>query len=712
MHEKRDRIIRVLPLIAAIWLTSIIVFLRLPNAGLAFAFSAVTSIVLVCYCVEPKRMLSFGSLLFRWRWVCALLLFAICVALRLHGSSIGVYDEMLPTQISAGESTLFGIPRWIRSDEFGVATPTFFSQAHNDFNMYSQLMSVSPTNMVLDYYSPVLDIAVLGKPLQWGFLLFGNEIGLSWYWCSEEILLFMLSLEACLILTRRNRVVSVAGSLMIALSPAIQWWVVPHIPIVFMYALALFVLGYASLTTQSIAGKISSSIGLIFSIVGFALSLFPALQVPLAYIVAILLGVCAYRDRGVITLNKQLVARLIMVFLCSVIVIVRFVYLSQEDISALMNTSYPGDRVILGGSIPLQDLFPSLASFFFPFKDSTYLNNCEAVTYIHAAPLFFVLLPRIILYAKRLPGSNVSVGIALACILVVEAVFMVVGIPEPIAYVTQLRYCNRMGMVYGFTATLFTVWGLSFLMGNPGILQTWQKAVYPLLYVLVCIIMVREETWGYFAQFGFAGQNTACLLAVASASVIGFIVVLAILRERLAFLVVVLLAFSFCGATINPLERGAGAISNHPISSTIGQIADREPESTWLCIDCTFFLSNYVMSNGARVLDATNFYPDREKWRILDLENEFYEITNRYANESAVLAEGRFFVESPWPDALVMHLNPESLRALSVTYLFTPNDYSKLLEKHGISCSLVTEQDGYGIYRLEYHSLNDGRADG
>ena len=68
-----------------------------------------------------------ANLCFRYRWVLALLVFCVCVCLRLHGSSIGVYDEVFPTQITAEETTLFGRVRWIRSDEWAMTTPIFFS---------------------------------------------------------------------------------------------------------------------------------------------------------------------------------------------------------------------------------------------------------------------------------------------------------------------------------------------------------------------------------------------------------------------------------------------------------------------------------------------------------------------------------------------------------------------------------------------------------
>ncbi|MCI1769493.1 MAG: hypothetical protein LKM40_04940 [Mageeibacillus sp.] len=74
--------------------------------------------------------------------------------------------------------------------------------------------------------------------------MFGNEIGLSWYWCGLMIMLFMTAFEMFWILTKKDAVLSLAGMLLIGFSPAMQWWMIPHITIVFVYAMALFDIGY------------------------------------------------------------------------------------------------------------------------------------------------------------------------------------------------------------------------------------------------------------------------------------------------------------------------------------------------------------------------------------------------------------------------------------------------------------------------------------
>ncbi len=138
---------------------------------------------------------------FSYNSICSMCFF------RLHGSSIGVYNYYFPTVSDQKEDDRFdivGADRSIRTDEWAVQVPTFFSQYYNDYGVTSNRMSVGDENMILDYFAPAKCIITLGKPLNWGYILFGNEVGLSWYWCGQLILLFMCSFEMFMILCKKK----------------------------------------------------------------------------------------------------------------------------------------------------------------------------------------------------------------------------------------------------------------------------------------------------------------------------------------------------------------------------------------------------------------------------------------------------------------------------------------------------------------------------
>ena len=690
-------------ILTAVWVCAAIIRRSLPNAAGILPLAGLVSALLLLAWAFPARAKTAGEYCFRYRWLLALLVFCLCVCLRLHGSSIGVYDEVFPTQITAEETTLFGEPRWIRSDEHGVTTPKYFSQAYNDYGLYSRQMSLSPTNMVLDYYSPVWDWTILGKPMAWGFLLFGSEIGLSWYWCMEIILLFMTALEMCLILTGRQRLTSLLGALMIALSPAIQWWVMPHMPPVILYSMSLFCIGYWFFTGKNAPAKWGSAALAVIAALGFALSIFPSFQVPCAYIVLVLLIVCLRRDRARISFTHREWLRIILPAAAVLLILGRFLLNSREDLSLLLNTVYPGRRMSLGGTYSVRDLFTDIASLFLPYKEVSYSNNCEVSAYIHFAPFFLVLSPKIFSYLKGRDEACASVGKALTAVLLAEIVYMLVGIPQWLAELTMLRFCNRMHLIYQWTGTLYTVWGFSVLLRYPNLMSKREKLMYPLAYGAFYVLLINDALRQYL-QYQISGIDIGRVLIPLSVLVFVLILLLAAFQKKRLLSALLILLMFFCGATVNPVERGTGAVTNHPVSAAVAEIAAREPDSRWLCTDSIFILSNFLMANGARVLDATNFYPDQEKWAVIDPDGLYEEATNRYANESAEFTFGESVVEILHPDSIKLRLNPDTLKALGIRYLFTPVDHTELLARYGIDSEYVTGQDGYGIYRLQYEA--------
>ncbi len=684
------------------WGTALLIFLLLDNTALVFPLAALVTLAILAGERWPDRWRKAGAFCLRYRWALAALVFCCCVLLRLSGSSIGVYDEMFPTQLVPQESTLFGIFRWVRSDEYGVTTPKYFSQFFNHFALYSTQMSIHPTNMVLDYYSPVWGWTSLGKPLLWGFLLFGNEVGLSWYWCGEVILLFMTALELSLILTQGQVRASVLGAFLVAFSPEIQWWVMPHMPPVILYAMALFCVGYYFFTAETPLGKWGSALLAVIAAVGFALSIFPSFQVPCAYGMVALLVACLVRDRDRIHFKGQDVLRLCLTAAAIAGILLPFVLSSLEDLSLLMNTVYPGRRVSLGGDHSLKSLFPNLNTIFFPYLDTNYANNCEASCYVHFAPFFVALSPRMLLFLRKRRDDAFWPGVTLLCVLLVMAWYLVVGIPESLAELTLLRYCHRMHAIYDWCAVLFTVWGLAVLLREPTLLKGWQKLLYPALYLVCQLWATDENVRGYFQQFALQGRNVGHLVLALTLLGLGALLLLALFQQTRLLSAGLIALMLFCGATVNPIEQGVGALTNHPLSAAIQEIVEREPESRWLCTDTPFPLSNYVLANGAKVLSATNFYPDPEKWAILDPDGNFEEETNRYANQEALLTEEEGYVELKTPDYIQYALTPRQLMELQVTYLFTSENPTELLERNGISCQQLAEQDGYGIYHLIY----------
>ncbi len=602
----------------------------------------------------------------KWRYLLALIAFVFCVAFNLHGSSIAIFNNYFTdSNIDEynSESVVLGTPRSIRSDEYMVHTPYYMSQTYNNFEKDSNMMSLEGQDMIVGYNAPVFDITALGKPFTWGYFIFGNERGLSWYWCSKLILLVLVTFELCLIITRGNKKISLFGTILIVFSPLVQWWFVPHIVDVLFWGMALLVLAYHFFTSEGWK-RIMCMILLALSAVTFVLALFPSLQVPITFVDIALLVAFLVRDRKQITFRKKDIWRIVAMACYAGGVLAYTIITSKDAILTLHDTVYPGSRVSLGGGSGLEGLFTGLTTFTLPFKSINYSNNCEASRFIHFAPLLFMLYP--VIYKKFKRDKNLIVGNVLLVCLAVMAVFMCIGFPELLAKVTLLSYSNRMYIIYGFVATLFTIWGISMI---------WKKKIFSKKQIIialavfallnVCFVNAQKLTYLTWWQYGFI---------IAGLTFLGFLMVT---NKKKLFTLFTSVLIVVSGMTVNPIAYGTSPLTSHPLEQKIQEIAREDSDAYWLAINSTGFAALGIM-NGARFLNAVNFYPDFEKWELIDPDGEQKDVYNRYAHIAVRATGGETkFNKAQTADAFILDLSAEDSLKWSVEYLVTAGELNE-----------------------------------
>ena len=602
------------------------------------------------------------SILFmiKWRYLIALVVFILCVVFKIHGSSINEYNKLFANYESyESESLVLRQSRPIRSDEWLVQTPYYMSQYYNDYDKDNELITLSGQDMIVTHNAPVKDLTIIAKPFTWGYVMFGNEYGLSWYWCSKLILLILLGFEACMIITKKNKKVALLGAIMIAFSPAVQWWFVPHAVDVFFWGLALFVTAYHFFVTDRWRRWLFMGL-LSCSAITFVVALYPPLQVPIGLVMLALLIVCLIRDKKEITFKKKDIWRIVAMAVFVLAVLGWVIWNSKDAIMALYNTAYPGKRVSLGGGLGISGLFTDLTSFLLPYREITYSNSSEISTFIQFAPVFMILYP--VIWKKMKRDKNMIVGNTMLICIIIMAVFMTVGFPSLLAKITLFSYIDdfRMKLAYGFVAVLFTVWGIDMLWKKQ-ILSKKQIfgtiAIFGFLYV--CFVGTNELT---YASWKFYGVLIIGLLAL---------VYLMLKHYKKLFLVGTATVVLAAGATVNPIARGISALYSHPLEQKINEIAKEDREAYWLSVN-GIVLQQLGIANGARMLNAVNFYPDIKKWRILDPTGEYDEIYNRYAHIFVTLTEGETkFIPGVAADIFSLELSCKDTSKWPVKYLLS-----------------------------------------
>lgn len=145
----------------------------------------------------------------RYKIACAFLLFVM--VFKYSGSSIVNFNGYIQKNHDDRRyHTLLGTARMIRTDEWATSTTYILSQSQgsNSFSYFNDKLRGTTTDMFTVANSPVADILLIGRPFQIGFLLFGNDVGLSFYWYARLTAMLLGSYELCLILTKRNKKVS------------------------------------------------------------------------------------------------------------------------------------------------------------------------------------------------------------------------------------------------------------------------------------------------------------------------------------------------------------------------------------------------------------------------------------------------------------------------------------------------------------------------
>ncbi len=653
----------------------------------------IVELVNIAYYFWKDKVIKIFDFIIRYRYILAIFLFIFLVMFKISGSSIGIYNTYFPSEgKNAQNDVLLGESRSIRSDEWMVHTPYYFSQYYNNYQKDSNLMSLSGQDMIIGYNAPVKDISILAKPLTWGYVLLGNEYGLSWYWCLKTIIFILASFEVCMIITKKNKILSVLGAFLISYAPAMQWWFVPHICDVFLWGTTLLALGYHFFTAKKrwLKNLYTLFLPLVASV--FVLALFPSCQIPVGLIAIALLVVFLIRDKKDITFKKKDIFRIIFMVIVALIILGYTILGSKEAIELLYNTAYPGKRVSLGGNYTLDRIFTNLTTLFLPYKDSNVLNNCEVSTFIHFAPIFLVLFPLMIRKLKTYKDNNLIIGKTLFIILLIEVFFMLVGIPETLAKITLFSYINRMDIVYGFTATLFTIYMINTLFKYKDLVKFKHFLISLIIYLGCYIFFINKENLEYLPIYLYLFEI-----------VVFGVILIAIYKGRkyfsmsLIFLLLIISSF-----TINPIRIGIDPIEDHELVDAVKKL-NEEDEGYFLTTN-NIQISSLLLANGLKVVNAVNFYPDMEKWEVIDSSKNHEYDYNRYLHFMITLSEdNKTRYKLIQNDLLELDISLKDLSKWNIKYLVTPIDIDELnWYEDVVNYQLIEDIQGYRIYKLKW----------
>ena len=625
------------------------------------------------------------------RYIIITAIFVLCVICKLNLSSINVWKSFINED--GGYKTILGVERTIRADEWLVQSPTMLAQTLNQdgYKMYNSHIMQGNCNILMTG-GPVLNYATIAKPLTWGFILFGTEYGFSWWWMLRIILLLVVSFEVARIITKKDNILTIAGTLMLAIAPGIMWWFSTAIVDAYIWGMAIVVLFHIYMENLEKENwkKILIAIGMVISIPAFPFALYPAYQVPLAYVILIFMINDLIKNFKKLKIKDYIIMGLTLLFAFSIIAY--FIFFAWNDIQTMMGTVYPGSRFEMGGDFTINQFIAGFTNIFLPYSKSI-ANPCEISTYMYST---VGLIGLIIYYInnwkkEKITDSNKILEVGLICLYAFFFTWLYIGFNKILSQITFLYYSPtaRTQLLLGMVGTLLTLM-LMKKFEDRNIMNKKNSIVISLLAVIGAYILIKNSSYREFF--------TTVKLEIIS--VVIFAIVYSVLQiNKKAFGYTMCIIYILAGATINPISSGLGIIYKTDLAKEIQTICKEDEDALW--IGRYNWSGQYLLANGANTLNGVNSYPNFQWLNIVDPEKKYNDVYNRYAHIGIILADNTEF-RLLTTDSYEVDLNYENLKDIGVKYYFTDVNYSDdIRTKFHLSIKYENMEKNQYIYQID-----------
>ena len=622
---------------------------------------------------QKQRGLKQGfELIYKYRFVLSFLLLIMLVSFKISGSSMGCWKLFL----GDGESGIrLGEPRVWRSDEWGTLTPLCFRQQYNTlgaYNRYSQTLGSILTDNMLVYGQPSWDILTLFRPFYWGYLFFGSERGLSWFWCSRLIVLFLSWFELGMLITDGQKKLSVMLSVCVSFAPFLQWWFAINGLVEMLIYGACFVLGSNYLVSHAFnPRKIAVAVGMAVCAVGYVLTFYPTWMVPVAWgFVPLFLWVIIWK------FNRKVLRRVdvmpwLLIFVITAAGLTILAVTSWDVITAELNSVYPGNAPSSSGGTGLWWMMKYPISLVSRFSmNELIVENSSIICF---APAGFILALWVIIKEKKKdPLLILLLGMNLFL-----AWYYCVGIPKWLAKILLLSFVNsnRGPQVLGFLRLTLFARAVALKEKAP---KRWLAALAAVISSAVpmrlALGFTKYEPGGLRYEYFDTAEKIVVVWAILA---VVFYLLYRARKSKYTMAVLgvctVVLASSIW---INPVAKGVPEITKSETMQQIRDLVKEDPQAIWLVVDMAYPATNIPAMAGADCLNTTQTYPQKTRWEMLDQEGECEDIYNRYCHIRASLGS-KTMLELVSTDYVEVILSPEDLKKLNIRYIVSTNDFDE-----------------------------------
>lgn len=639
-----------------------------------------------------------GDFVFSKRWIIAGVIFVITVACDLNLSSVSRWNAFVqPNIYSEFSEPIIGTARHIRSDEWLVTTP---------WRATGELVGYGDTNNIVrgTYNTGMaasglyLSYSALANPINWGYYLLGFEYGTSFYWMSLLIVGFMSAFELCYILTKGKRLYALFGAVVFNLSQFAAWW---SLSVLWSTVPAIIICIYYYCEAKTKHHKILLALAVVFSCSTFITNLYPAWQVPLAYLlIAVVVWIVIEKWPTIKNFKKFDWLTVAGAFAFLISIVGSYLYDNRFYTENVMNTIYPGHRIRTGGW-SLNKAFYYPQTLLFPFKDLGNPSEAGVIFCVFPIPFVIALSNLICQLIRNKKDKNVKIDILNIPLLILAAfiaIYCTSGLPEWLAKITLMTYSTapRAVDVLVYICALLMIRNLAVSKKERLSFPVWAVLAISSA-VAIYSIYITNKSYPNYMPIEYVVFITVCILSLS------FALFNAIpIKTKNIIIATGTIGIALCGLAVNPVTRGVEALKSKPAALAIQEIVKNDPDAKWAAFDPrpSFCMGQYVIANGGSCIDSVNYIPNMELWTILDPEGKYNEVYNRYARVTLSLTNDETSFELLHTDTVLLYLNYSDMKKCEIDYIASSGSMTE--DSDLVDFELLYNEDGYYIYRVLY----------
>ena len=633
---------------------------------------------------DNERKTKFLHLIDTYKIPILALFVVVCVAFQIHGSSINELNTFF-----VKHNTLFGVSRPIRADEFNVNTMLAFSQYMNNFSYFSDIVRAAPTDMFILYGQAVCDIGIIFKPFLIGYLFMPPGYGLSFFWVSRLVVLFLVSYEFGRLITNNNKTLSLSYSLLITFSSLVQWWfAINGLVEQLIFGQLGVLLIYYYMTCDDYKKRLIIALGLMICVGGFGLVMYPSWQIPFAYVFILLACWIFLKYRKSFSFDKRDLGIIIFVLAIFAVIMAHIFSNSMETLKIVMNTVYPGKEVFngMGDWTYFFNYVPSI--FFSLMPDDIPLNVVDTSALCDFFPIPIILTFIVLFYQK----TKDKLLYGLLAIYALLIILFFVPIPDFLLDITLRGHVRniRLFSVIGYVGCLMLIRSICDLK------EFADKRLIIAVSVILSFVVV------YLSRFAYRGYYEKWMLVIL---VVFYAIYYAIIflsssdKGKRIFLIACIVMCFFTGALVNPVDSGVDVVYDSPYIQEVSKIVESDPDANWITEGLYL---NSLLPVGAKTINSINTYPDLDRWHTFDVNNESEDVYNRYSHICFIFQDDKptsFALATS--DTVHINLNVNDLEKLNVSYIATHINMTKFSNEN-VTFEKLYEQNEFKIYHVKY----------